>query len=180
MDTVVLVLIVIAVLVIVAVALWAGARARKRRTLQERFGPEYDRVVAERGDRKDAEQHLEQVADRHEKLRITELDPETRRRYAGEWERVQSRFVDDPAAAVTDADRLVASVMRDRGYPVDDFETRAELVAADHPELVQHYRAAHGVRQQLGSGECDVDDLREAFMHYRALFDELLVDAPQR
>jgi hypothetical protein len=168
-------LVVLAALAVLVVALVAKARrARRRQELQERFGPEYDRRVEEHGDRRAAEKHLADTAYRRDSLDVRALEPAERARYAEQWSGVQAAFVDEPAAATRDADRLVQSVMRDRGYPVDDFETRADMVAADHPEVVDHYRAAHSVADR--SRAANTEELRQAFVHYRALFEVLLAD----
>lgn len=177
MDTttvVVIVAVVLLVLLALAIAMWAmRQRSQSRRAdLQDRFGPEYDRTVDERGDRRKAERELAHAADQRDKLEIRDLTDQERDRYQRDWADVQAVFVDQPAAATRDADRLVGAVMRDRGYPVDDFETKAHMVATDHPQVVQHYRAAHsvGVRSERASTE----ELRQAFVHYRGLFGELL------
>ena len=177
---------IIALLVLVALAvaavliIRAATRKQRREELQERFGPEYDRAVDEHGGRRSAERKLAEVADRRDQLDIRELEPAERERYAAEWVAVQASFVDDPMTAVNHADRLVAQVMRDRGYPVDDFETRHDMVAADHPHIAENYRAAHAIRRRLGEDDgFDTDDMRQAFVHYRALFDELLADGGQ-
>ncbi|MGH3835937.1 MAG: hypothetical protein ACRDSF_09565 [Pseudonocardiaceae bacterium] len=176
MDTVVLVIIGIVVLAaVVAFAVW-DIRRRRRASLQERFGPEYEREVQARGSESDAAQHLGKVADRRDRLDIRQLEPAARDRYTQRWEAVQSKFVDRPGPALDEADRLITDVMHDRGYPVEDFGERAELVAADHPQVVEHYRAAHAARQAHHgqSGNSDTEELRQAFVHYRALFDELV------
>jgi FtsZ-interacting cell division protein ZipA len=184
MDAVVL--IIIGIVVLAAAALFAvwEARRRRRARLQERFGPEYEREVRARGSESDAAQHLREVADRRDRLDIRPLEPAARDRYTRRWEAVQSEFVDRPGSALDEADRLITDVMHDRGYPVEDFSERAELVAADHPQVVEHYRAAHAARQahQENSGKSDTEELRQAFVHYRALFDELVhgrQDAPR-
>jgi hypothetical protein len=160
----------IIVLVIVA-ASW-----RRRAALQKRFGPEYDREVAMRGSERDAARHLSDVADRRDRLDIRHLEPMARDRYTRRWAAVQTEFVDRPGPALDEADRLVTDVMRERGYPVEDFGERAELVAADHPEIVKHYRAAHAARQDHHGhpGTVGTEEMRQAFVHYRALFDELV------
>lgn len=177
-TTGIIALLILVVLAVAAVMLILSAQRKKRRgELQDRFGPEYDRAVDEHGRRRDAERHLADVADRRDHLDIRELEPAERERYAAEWASVQASFVDDPVSAVGHADRLVAQVMRDRGYPVDDFETRHDMVAVDHPHIAENYRAAHAIRRRLGNDEgFDTDDMRQAFVHYRALFDELLAD----
>lgn len=177
MDTV-LIVIIIGIVVLVAAVLFAvwDARRRRRASLQERFGPEYEREVAARGSERDAAQHLGEVADRRDQLDIRQLEPAARDRYTRRWEAVQTQFVDRPGPALDEADRLVTDVMHDRGYPVEDFGERAELVAADHPQVVEHYRAAHAARQahRGDPGSSDTEELRQAFVHYRALFDELV------
>jgi len=163
---------IVAVIVLVLIA----ARWRNRANLQERFGPEYEREVAMRGSERDATRHLRDVADRRDQLDIRRLEPTARDRYTRRWEAVQTEFVDRPGHALDEADRLVTDVMRDCGYPVEDFGERAELVAADHPQIVQHYRAAHAAREAHHGhpGDVGTEELRQAFMHYRALFDELV------
>jgi hypothetical protein len=154
----------------------AAARWRSRASLQERFGPVYEREVARRGSERDAARHLRGVADRRDQLDIRRLEPTARERYTRRWEAVQTEFVDRPGHALDEADRLVTDVMRDRGYPVEDFSERAELVAADHPQIVEHYRAAHAARRDHHGrpGAVGTEELRQAFVHYRALFDELV------
>ena len=177
MDAVVLIII-IGIVVLAAAALFAvwDIRRRRRARLQERFGPQYEREVRARGSESDAAQHLGEVADRRDRLDIRHLEPAARDGYTRRWEAVQPEFVDRPGSALDEADRLVTDVMHDRGYPVEDFSERAELVAADHPQVVEHYRAAHAARQahQENSGKSDTEELRQAFVHYRALFDELV------
>lgn len=171
MDVVVLVAIVLLALAAFA-AVMAMQRKRRRENLQERFGPEYERAVDEQGSRRKAESQLASVANKRDKLEIRELTNEERERYNRDWSDVQAAFVDSPAAATRDADRLVGAVMRDRGYPVDDFDTQAHMIAADHPGVVEHYRAAHRIGSR--SDEASTEELRQAFVHYRELFGQLL------
>lgn len=174
MDAWVWVVIVIAVIVVVALAVMSSRRARSRR-LREGFGPEYDRTVEERGgDRRDAEAHLREREERRESLDIRPLEPVARERYAHEWASVQGRFVDEPVEAVSEADRLVTVVMAERGYPMEDFESQAEMVSVDHPTVVEDYRAGHAAFAAHDRGEASTEDLRVAMVHYRALFDDLL------
>jgi hypothetical protein len=174
MDTWVWIVIVAAVVVACLLIAALALRGRRRRALQERFGPEYDRAVDATGDRRAAEAELHEREERHEELDIRELTPAARDRYFDEWRVVQARFVDAPGDAVNEADRLVQQVMRDRGYPVDDFETRADAVSVDHPHLVENYRAGHGVWAANERGEATTEDLRQSLVHYRSLFEELL------
>ena len=163
----------IGAVVIVGVAL-LGADRRRSRRLEEKFGPEYGRTVRERGDRRAAESELRDREQEREQLEITPLSDRQREKYMREWEQVQSEFVDDPSDAVGDADRLVAEVMRERGYPVDDFERQAAVVSVDHPDVVANYREGHAIFESFGRGDASTEDLRQALQHYRALFDDLL------
>jgi hypothetical protein len=174
-----IIVIVIVLLVLVAVgAFLAAKRKREREALQERFGPEYDRAVEQQGGRRQAEHRLADVADRRDKAEIRDLEPAERERYSRRWTDVQGAFVDDPVGAARDADALVGDVMRDRGYPLDDVDDRADLVATDHAELAGHYRAAHAVGQR--AEDASTEELRQAFVHYRALFVELLAEPQGR
>jgi hypothetical protein len=169
------ILIVIAVLGIVGTAIaWAAARQRRSQRLRARYGPEYGRAVEERGGRREAEAELERREEKRRRLDIVPLAPEVRDRYLASWREVQTRFVDDPPGALADADGLVERVMRDRGYPMDDFDERAADISVDHPEVVENYRAGHGIYLANDRGEATTEDLRQAVIHYRALFEELL------
>ena len=166
--------VVVALIVIGAIAAWM--QQRRSTQLKERFGSEYDRTVSEEGDRRAAEKDLAERERKRERLDIVPLSPEAQAKYSESWREVQGQFVDDPADAVNEADGLVTSVMRDRGYPIDDFDQRAEDISVDHPEVVQNYRAAHAVyvKASNGDGGASTEDLRQGFVHYRALFTELL------
>jgi hypothetical protein len=174
--------VIVIIVVLVIIALLAGAflarkrqEERRRAELQERFGPEYTRAVDESGSQREAERHLAEVAHKRDKLEIRDLSAAERGRYTDEWDVVQSRFVDEPAAAVDSAESLIHRVMRERGYPVEDFDEQADLVAADHPGVVSEYRAAHEAHQRhRSSGSLDTEDLRQAFVHYRTLFGSLV------
>jgi hypothetical protein len=175
------VLIVVAALAIVAVVTVKALRDHRSKTLRERFGPEYDRTLESGESKKDAEAELAARAERRDKLEIRPLPTAARDRYLGEWQSVQARFVDDPEGAVRDADMLIQSVMRDRGYPMDDFEQRAADVSVDHPQVVENYRQGHKLARASALGEGTTEDLRQAMQHYRSLFDELVeqtTDAP--
>jgi hypothetical protein len=168
------IVIVIAAAVIVCAIVWSAAKARRRKELQERFGSEYDRTVSDAPSRREAESELSEREKRREELDIRPLDQSSRDRYASEWQNTQAAFVDDPEAAVGDADRLIQQVMRERGYPVDDFEQRANDLSVDHPDVISNYRAAHGISVANERGKASTEDLRTAMQHYRALFSELL------
>jgi FtsZ-interacting cell division protein ZipA len=173
MDTWVVVLIVLAILIVLGLVLMA-ARQRRSQALKERFGPEYERAVETTGDRRDAERELREREERRQKLEIRELDPAARERYIATWRETQARFVDQPQQAVQEADALVILVMRDRGYPVDDFDQRSADIAVDHPDVVANYRAAHDISIANERGTASTEDLRQAMVHYRALFEHLL------
>ena len=163
----------VAVVVVLGVV-WSALRTRRTQTLQDRFGPEYDRTVEQSGGRREAERELAERQKRHEKLDLKPLSPEARDRYVAQWQDTQGRFVDDPTGAVSRADELVQQVMRERGYPVDDFEQRAADISVEHPELVERYRTANGIARASERGEASTEDLRHSVRHYRALFVELL------
>jgi predicted nucleic acid-binding protein len=177
-------LLILIVVVVVVIVLLAALLARRRRSerLQQRFGSEYERTLARAGDRRAAESDLSEREQLRSDLDIVPLDPEIRTRYQQEWRATQGRFVDDPTGATRDADVLIARVMRERGYPVDeDFERQAALVSVDHPQVAENYRAAHAVYRANEQGLATTDDLREAFVHYRSLFSQLLdVDGDDR
>jgi len=152
---------------------------RRTRALNEQFVPEYQRTLSSMRDRGKAEAELQKRADRVEQLKIRPLAPDDRRRFEESWQADQARFVDDPRGAVKEADRLVADLMQVRGYPVGDFEQRAADVSVDHPTVVQEYRTAHDIADREAKGEANTEDLRNAMVHYRALFNDLLItDTP--
>src|SRR6185503_18971498 len=172
MDTTTAVVVVVALLVVGAIA-WMMMTKRRTHALRDRFGPEYDRALNERG-RRDAEKELDRRARRVEQLPIRPLPAGERDRYADLWRHEQARFVDDPRGAVHEADRLVEEVMRRRGYPIGDFEQRAADISVDHPVVVENYRAAHDIATRLERGHAGTEDLRQAMVHYRTLFEDLL------
>ena len=168
------IVIVVAALVVLALGVWVVMSRQRRERLRGRFGPEYDRAVSEHGSRRGAEAELARREEQRERLDIVPLSPEARERYSESWREVQTRFVDEPSRSVTEADRLVTDVMRERGYPMDEFDQRVADVSVDHPEVVEHYRAAHAIHLSNEDGEASTEDLRQAVVHYRALFNELL------
>jgi hypothetical protein len=167
------ILIVIAAVVAVAVIAMV-ARQRRTTALRQRFGPEYDRAMEAREGRGPAEAELRDREKQRARLDIRPLPEDMRVRFAEEWREVQERFVDQPSEAVVAADRLVYSVMETRGYPMGDFDAQADLVSVDHPEVVENYRVAHGIRERAHQQQASTEDLREAMLRYRSLFDELL------
>ncbi len=169
-------IVIVALLVGVIIFLAGLLFTQKRRSqqLQSRFGPEYDRAVRQYGDQKHAEAELAAREKRVTRFRIVPLSREDGARFAEAWRSVQSRFVDDPHAAVQDADRRVRELMERRGYPMGDFEQRAADLSVDHPSVVENYRAAHQIALRNEGGTASTEELRKAIVHYRAIFDELL------
>jgi hypothetical protein len=166
----------VAVIAVVLAVIVVRSVSRRKRTerLKSHFGPEYERAVGEAGDQGAAEKELVARERKRQKLDIVALAPESRAKYAEHWRSVQTAFVDNPSRAVGDADRLVTQVMRERGYPIDDFDQRAADISVDHPTVVQHYRAAHVLHLAQEQGDIGTEAQREAFVHYRALFEKLL------
>ena len=179
MDAWIWIVIAVVVVLVIVIALAAAMRRRRRRHhLQERFGSEYDRTVEGADHRRDAERQLREREARHDELELRPLSEASRQRYTQQWQEMQQGFVDRPQVAVADADRLITDLMRERGYPVDDFDTRSQLVSIDHPDVVEHYRTAHGIAARTIEGRTSTEDLRQAVISYRALFEEMLVDDP--
>lgn len=174
MDTWVWILIGIGAAVVVLAIIWSLVRARRTKELREGFGPEYDRVAADAPTKREAETELRARRERHEQFDIRDLSPERREEYQARWTDVQASFVDEPDKAIARADSLIQEVMRERGYPVDDFDTRAADLSVDYPDVVENYRAAHGIRTAHERGKSTTEDLRKAMQHYRALFAELV------
>ncbi|WP_199443255.1 hypothetical protein [Umezawaea beigongshangensis] len=166
--------IVIAVLVALAVGAVLLRKARQRQRLRSTFGPEYERTVEGSDNRTAAEKELAQREKEHAKLDLRPLTPEVRDSYSRHWTTVQEKFVDDPSGAVGDADRLVTDLMAERGYPTDGYEKQASLLSVEHSRTLEHYRAAHDISQRQDRGEASTEDLRNAMVHYRTLFEDLL------
>lgn len=166
---------VVAIAAVVIVALvWMVLNRRRSDQLRQRFGPEYDHTLRTEGNARRAERELEARAKRVDALHIRPLAPQDATRFDANWRAVQARFVDDPKGAVTEADRLVGEVMTARGYPVGDFEQRVADISVDHPDVVMNYRAAREIALLHARGEASTEDLRQAMVHYRALFQDLL------
>jgi Tfp pilus assembly protein PilX len=168
-------IITIIVIVLIVVALILGSRAAlRRRRLRERFGPEYERAVAEHDSQRKAEAALARRERRVRGLDIRPLSQAARAQYSSEWTAVQEQFVDAPQAAVTGAQTLVAAVMKDRGYPHQSYDQTLADLSVEHASALGHFRTAHEISQNAASGEASTEDLRQALIHYRALFTELL------
>ena len=193
MDTWVWIVIAAVVVAVVAIVAIVVMRQRRRTELRESFGSDYDRAVAREGDVRKGESDLMARRERRAELDIRPLSPQSRTTYARSWEQTQARFVDNPATALAQADALIIAVMEERGYPMDDFERRAEDISVDHPDVVQHYRAAHDISVRVDEdpnastsstvSDVSTEDLRQGLVHYRALFQELLEpdeDEPSR
>ncbi len=176
MDALVWIIIAVAAVLVIGVIAWAAMNKRRTTSLREQFGPEYDRTLQQREDRKAAESELSERRARREGLDIRPLDPAMRRRREEQWKDVQARFVDQPAVALAEANELVILVMRERGYPMENFERRAADVSVDHPRVVEHYRAANRISSRVGTSAASTEDMRQALVHYRALFSQLLND----
>jgi hypothetical protein len=174
MGTVITIVIIAVVVIAAGVAAYAYQRRRSDQ-LQERFGPEYERTVEQSDDRRSAERELRQRESRRAKLDVQPLSGASAERYRAEWNALQQGFVDEPGNAVTEADRLVIRIMRESGYPVDEFDQRAADISVDHPEVAEHYRQAHGVAVAQTRGQTDTEELRQAVTAYRRLVDVLLV-----
>jgi len=175
-----LVILAIIVLVVLVAIGFFVSRARRSAGLRNRFGPEYERRINEIGDRTSGEAELREVSSRRDRLDIRTLGNDEREGYSERWKRVQSNFVDRPDQAVMEADILVAEVMQQRGYPVENFDEQFDMVAADYPSVSSNYRAAHLIFERNSQGLATTDDLRQALIHYRGLFDELLEESSVR
>ncbi|HEX6498865.1 MAG TPA: hypothetical protein VF054_07505 [Micromonosporaceae bacterium] len=177
MSSTQIIVLVLVIIVVVGLAVY-GLVAARRRALRQRFGPEYDRVVAERDDRSAAERELRERERRHAELDIRPLSDESRARYAQAWQDVQAQFVDAPGEAVGAADDLVTRLIAERGYPTDNYDEQTAQLSVEHARTLGHYRDAHEINLRHQRGEAETEDLRQALVHYRALFAELLGDDP--
>jgi type II secretory pathway pseudopilin PulG len=172
---VVAVIVLVAIVIMVVIAAENGRRQRAR--LRRQFGPEYERAIEQYGSIGRAEKALSARARRLQKFHLRNLNDADRVHFGNAWTGVQTKFVDDPSAAVHEANRLIKTVMQARGYPVEDFEHRVADLSVDHAHVVQHYRAARALAQANQEGRANTEELRQAFVHYRALFTELLSEA---
>ena len=167
-------LIVLVAIVVVGAVAWMTTQRNRTEHLTERYGPEYQRTLESTGDKREAERELEAREERVKHYEIKPLSAGQRDRYLAKWRETQAEFVDDPSAAIAKADTLVQDVMRERGYPMGDFDQRSADVSVDHPHVVAEYRAAHQIAERHAADGVGTEDLRQAMVHYRALFDDLL------
>jgi hypothetical protein len=173
-----LTIVVIAALIVLAAIGWSFYHQQRRKALRARFGPEYSTAIRQYGDESRAADALAARERRMQKIHIHSLSREEQQRFVDEWQVVQRDFVDDPVSSIERADVLVCNVMRARGYPMADFEHRAEDISVDHPDVVQNFRAAHAIAERGKLGQAGTEDLRQGLVHYRNLFDELLEAHP--
>jgi hypothetical protein len=169
-----LILIVLVVVAVAAMVTTATMRQRRSAALRDRFGPEYQRTLETSEDQRAAESELRDRQRQRAKLDIKPLPEASRIRYTEEWRTVQEHFVDQPGEAVGQADALLHQVMAERGYPVGDFAAQSDLISVDHPAVVENYRVAHTIRDRMDTGQVSTEELREALLRYRSLFDDLL------
>lgn len=174
MDETMAIILGILVVLVLAAAAWAFLRKRRSQELREQFGPEYQEAVRKHGDPARAEAELEGRRKRLAKLDIHPVPAPEQERFGRQWKAAQAKFVDAPAAAVREAEQLVVQLMQAMGYPMGDFEQRTADISVDHPRVVEHYRAARGIAQANERGEASTEDLREAMVRYRELFEDLL------
>ena len=165
------------IVVLIAVGLILYLQRRRSDALKQKFGPEYQRTAEKLGDQRKAEAELAAREKRVRKLDIRPLAPDEQARFNQAWNQAQARFVDEPSKAAADADILVKKLMQTRGYPVGDFEQRAADISVDHPDVVSNYRAAREIALRNNAGKATTEDVRQAMVHYRSLFEELLETA---
>ncbi len=173
-----LTIVLIIVVLVVLAAVFYGVRMGRRKKLQSTFGPEYDRAVADTGNRGEAEKELRERERRHASFELNELSPESQAEYAAAWEEVQIQFVDNPSEAVGTADDLVTRLIAERGYPTGEYDERLADLSVEHANTLQHYRDAHEISERNKGGSASTEDLRLALVHYRALFADLLGTEP--
>jgi hypothetical protein len=174
MPTWLIVLIVVVAVAVLGAVIWLVTQEMQRKRLQQRFGPEYDRTVAEKDSPRAAQRELAERERRHKELDIRPLSASARERYAREWAQVQEKFVDQPSAAVAEADQVLVSLMAERGYPTEGYEQQVADLSVRHAKTLEHYRAAHATQQKRDG--VSTEDLRDAMVRYRTVFEDLLTD----
>jgi hypothetical protein len=172
------VIVLVIVLLVVLAAILFAVRAARRKKLQNTFGPEYDRAVADSGNRADAEKELRERERRHAELELKPLSRESTAKYSAAWEDVQIQFVDNPGQAVATADELTTQLIAERGYPTGDYDDQLANLSVEHARTLGHYRDAHEISRRSSDGQASTEDLRQALVHYRALFADLLGENP--
>jgi hypothetical protein len=170
----VILLAILAAIAVVAILVWVGLRRRRTEQLRNRFGDEYDRTLETQGKRATAEATLQERKERVARFDIRPLSPQERGDFIRDWREVKAVFVDSPVEAVHHADRLLAAIMKARGYPMADFDRRYEDLTVDHGEVARHYREGHEITERHRLGEASTEDLRQAMIHFEALFDDLV------
>jgi hypothetical protein len=178
MSTPVMVVVIVVAVLVIAAAIALITRNQRSERLRTRFGPEYSRAIEVTGNKTQAEAKLVKLERRVERFELRPLTPVVRANFVAGWQKIQSRFVDDPKGALTEGDKLIQGVMAVRGYPVSDFEQRAADISVNHPLIVEHYRAGHDIAVQHSKGRASTEDMRQAMIHYRTLFAEL-ADEPE-
>lgn len=173
-NPVTIAIVVVILLIVGGLLAVAFRRAQRSKRLKEQFGPEYERAVSEMGDRRQAESELEERIEHVKTLNIRPLTAEEVNRYALEWQKTQREFVDEPLGALQKADRLIREVMKAKGYPVEDFEQRTADISVDYPDLVADYRGMHSIAIKERSDNVDTEEMRQAMVHARALFEHLI------
>jgi hypothetical protein len=179
MNTTTLIVLVIAVLIVVGAVSMVVARRERTKRLEEHFGPEYEHTISKIGDQSQAEKELEERIAHKKSLTIRPLTAEEVNRYALDWQKIQGEFVDEPLTALQKADHLIQEVMRLKGYPVEDFEERAALISVDYPQLVTDYRGMHSIAVKEVKDTVSTEDMRQAIVHARALFESLIRQEPE-
>ena len=174
MPTWLIVLIVVVAVAVLGAVIWLVTQEMQRKRLQQRFGPEYDRTVAEKDSPRAAQRELAERERRHKELDIRPLSASARERYTQQWAQVQEKFVDQPSPAVAEADQLLNSLMAERGYPTEGYEQQVADLSVRHAKTLEHYRAAHTTQQKRDGAS--TEDLRDAMVRYRTVFEDLLTD----
>jgi hypothetical protein len=179
MSTAVTIVVVLVVLVVAAAVVMAALAAKRRRDLRESFGDEYDRTVERTGKRRDAERDLAERKAAHDELELRELSPASRARYADSWQQIQNRFVDAPVPALAEADRLLTQLMAERGYPTDvDVDQQDRLLSVEHTNVIESFRAGHAIELANQGADADTEQVRQAMLHFRSVFEDVLGDVP--
>jgi hypothetical protein len=173
-EIVLLVVAVVAVLLVVAAVAAAAKRRRRTQELRGTFGPEYDRTVASSDKRRQAERDLEQRKARHDQLEIRPLSSASRQRYLTAWDGVQTRFVDSPVLALSEADALLTQLLAERGFPTEDVRSQEEMLSVEHADVLEGFRAGHAIEQQNTTGHADTEQVRQGMLHFRSVFETLV------